>query len=66
MNKIILVFKGMLFYITFLFSIFFFLGVDSIYDKGLFLPFIGVEILLIALCKRVISKEEMEKLTFTK
>lgn len=66
MIKIILVLKGVLLYITFFFTLIFMMGVDSIYDQGLFLPFIGVEILLVALCKRVINKKEMEKLTFTK
>lgn len=51
MNKIILVLRGMLYIITFLFTLIFFLGVDSIYDKGLFLPFIGIEALLIGSCK---------------
>lgn len=66
MNKVILTLKGVLLYITFFFTLIFVMGVDSIYDKGLFLPFIGVEILLIALCKRVINEKEAKKLTFTK
>lgn len=66
MNKVILFLKGMLLYITFFFTLIFVMGVDSIYDQGLFLPFIGVEILLVALCKRVINEDEIEKLTFTK
>lgn len=66
MNKVILALKGMLLYITFFFTLIFMMGVDSIYDQGLFLPFIGVEILLIALCKRTISENEVKKLTFTK
>lgn len=66
MSKVILFFKGMLLYITFFFTLIFMMGVDSIYDQGLFLPFVGVEILLIALCKRTISENEVKKLTFTK
>lgn len=66
MKTIKLIIKGMLLYITFFFTLIFMMGVDSIYDQGLFLPFIGVETLLIALCKRTISENEVKKLTFTK
>lgn len=66
MNKVILALKGVLLYITFFFTFIFMMGVDSIYDKGLFLPFIGIEILLVASCKRSINENEIKKLTFTK
>lgn len=66
MNKVILFLKGVLLYITFFFTLIFMMGVDSIYDKGLFLPFIGIEILLVASCKRSINENEIKKLTFTK
>lgn len=66
MNKVILTLKGVLLYITFFFTLIFMMGVDSIYDKGLFLPFIGIEILLVASCKRSINENEIKKLTFTK
>lgn len=66
MSKVILFLKGVLLYITFFFTLIFMLGVDSIYDQGLFLPFIGIEFLLIASCKRTINENEVKKLTFTK
>lgn len=61
-----LIFKGILFYITFLFTLFFMLGVDSIMDNGIFLHFMIVEMILVLTCTNIISKDELYKITFSK
>lgn len=66
MKTIKLIIKGVLFYITLFFSIFFFLGVDSIYDNGLFFIFCAVELILVLLCRIFISKRDLYIITFSK
>lgn len=66
MRTIKLIIKGVLFYITLLFSIFFFLGVDSIMDNGLFFTFCAVELILVLLCRIFISKRDLYKITLSK
>lgn len=66
MRTIKLIIKGVLFYITFLFSIFFFLGVDSIMDNGLFFIFCAIELILVLLCRIFISKRDLYKITLNK
>lgn len=66
MKTIKLIFKGVLFYITFLFTLFFMLGVDSIMDNDIFLQFMIVEMILVLTCTNIISKDELYKITFSK
>lgn len=66
MKTIKLIIKGVLFYTTLLFSILFISGVDSIYDSGYFIPALIINIVLIVLCYKLISIEDLDLLTLNK
>lgn len=64
--KIILILKGVLLYVTLLFTAFFICGVDSIYDNGYFIHCIVIIAVLFLLCYKFISIKDVETITFTK
>ena len=66
MKTIKLIIKGVLFYTTLLFSILFISGVDEIYDAGYFIPALIINIVLIVLCCKLISTEDLDLLTLNK
>lgn len=66
MKTIKLIIKGVLFYTTLLFSILFISGVDTIYDTGYFIPALIINIVLIVLCCKLISTEDLDLLTLNK
>ena len=66
MKTIKLIIKGVLFYTTLLFSILFISGVDAIYDAGYFIPALIINIVLIVLCYKLISIEDLDLLTLNK
>lgn len=66
MKTIKLIIKGVLFYTTLLFSILFISGVDEIYDAGYFIPTLIINIVLIVLCCKLISTEDLDLLTLNK
>ena len=66
MKTIKLIIKGVLFYTTLLFSILFVSGVDAIYDAGYFIPALIINIVLIVLCCKLISTEDLDLLTLNK
>ena len=66
MKTIKLIIKGVLFYTTLLFSILFISGVDKIYDAGYFIPALIINIVLIVLCCKLISIEDLDLLTLNK
>lgn len=66
MERLKLIFKGVLLWVTALVVTFFVSGVDSIYDSGLFIHSIIVCVALCYACYRLISEEEFEIITFSK
>lgn len=58
--------KGVLLYITFIVCMLAVGGIDSLYDNGYFFETILVVGGLIYLCKKIISEEEFEILSFDK
>lgn len=66
MEKLKLILKGALLWVTALAVTFFVSGVDSIYDSGLFIHSITVCAALCYACYRLISEEELEIITFSK
>lgn len=66
MKTIKLIFKGILFYTTIIIISLFISGIDSIYDNGYFLYAIGIITLLIYVCYKVITKEELNILLGSK
>lgn len=66
MNKIKLIIKGILLYVTIFAIILLVTGIDSICENGYFIYSILICILLCYACYKSISKEEAEILTFTK
>ena len=56
--------KGLLFYITIISLVLTVLSIDSLYDKGYLFIQIPLLILLVFICSKVISKEDMKKLLF--
>ena len=66
MKTIKLIIKGVLFYTTLLFSILFISDVDEIYDAGYFIPALIINIVLIVLCCKLISTEDLDLLTLNK
>lgn len=61
--KIKLILKGLLLWITVLIIMLFMSGVDSIYDNGYFIHLIAICAILCFTCYKLISKEELEKIT---
>lgn len=64
--KIKLILKGMLLYATAFAVLFLIMGIDSVLDKGYFIPFFTVCTVLCYTSYRLISEEELETLTFYK
>lgn len=62
MKTIKLIFKGTLFYTTIIIISLFISGIDSVYDNGYFLYAIGIITLLIYICYKIITKEELNTL----
>ena len=56
--------KGLLFYITVISFILTVLSIDSLYDKGYLFIQIPLLILLVFICSKIISKEDVKKLLF--
>ena len=56
--------KGLLFYITIISLVLTVLSIDSLYDKGYLFIQIPLLILLIFICSKIISKEDVKKLLF--
>lgn len=65
-DKIKLVFKGILLYITIIVSFLFVGGVDSLYDNGYFTLSVVIVAALIYACYKTISKEDADTLLLTK
>ena len=56
--------KGLLFYITIISLVLTVLSIDSLYDNGYLLIQIPLLILLVLICSKIISKEDVKKLLF--
>lgn len=65
-DKIILVFKGILFYTTFIVCMLSAMGIDDIYDKGYFFADIALCAALIYACYKTLSKEDLDILSLNK
>lgn len=61
-----LIIKGMLLYITILVTLIYMMGIDNIYDNGYFFHGLILVLILIGVCYKTISKEELEMLTLYK
>lgn len=61
-----LIIKGVLLYVTTLVTLLYMMGIDSIYDNGYFIHGLILVAILIGVCYKTISKEELEILTFNK
>lgn len=61
MAKLLL--KGLLLYTAILVIMFFIMGIDSIYDNNITLEWVLTIIVLLILCTRFISKQDLLKLT---
>lgn len=61
-----LIIKSVLLYITTLVTLLYMMGIDSIYDNGYFFHGLILVAILIGVCYKTISKEELEILTFNK
>ena len=66
MKTIKLILKGILLYTTIIAAILYICGVDSIYDNGYFLPATGIVALLIYICYKTITAEEVNILSGNK
>lgn len=58
-----LITKGVLLYVTILVTLLYMMGIDSIYDNGYFFHGLILVLILIGVCYKTISKEELEILT---
>ena len=56
--------KGLLFYITVISLVLTVLSIDSLYDNGYLFIQIPLLILLVFICSKIISKEDVKKLLF--
>ena len=61
-----LIIKGVLLYVTILSVLLYMMGIDSIYDKGWFLHGIVIIGFLVILCRKFISREDIEILTLSR
>ena len=61
-----LITKGVLLYVTILVTLLYMMGLDSIYDNGYFFHGLILVLILIGVCYKTISKEELEILTLNK
>lgn len=66
MERLKLIFKGVLLWVTAFTIAFFVSGVDSIYNSGYFIHYIVACVALCYTCYRLISEEELEIITFSK
>lgn len=66
MKRIKLIFKGILLYITAFAVILFISGMDSIYDNGYFIQSLTAIAVMCYACYKLISEEELEKITMYK
>lgn len=66
MKRIKLILKGMLLYVTAFAVMLFILGVDSIYDNGYFIQSLIAIAVMCYVCYKLISEEELEKITLYK
>ena len=64
MDKFKFIIKGILLWTTAFVTIFFIVGIDSIYDNGYFFHTLAVVIVMILCCHKLISEEEFKKVTF--
>ena len=58
-----LIIKGILLYTTILVILFFFMGIESIFDHKIIIEWITIILLLIVLCYKYITKEELKTLS---
>ncbi len=61
-----LIIKGVLLYVTTLVTLLYMMGIDSIYDNGYFFHGLILVLILIGVCYKTISKEELEILTLSR
>ena len=61
-----LIIKGVLLYVTTLVTLLYMMGIDSIYDNGYFFHGLILALILIGVCYKTISKEELEILTLSR
>lgn len=61
-----LIIEGVLLYVTTLVTLLYMMGIDSIYDNGYFLHGLILVLILIGVCYKTISKEELEILTLSR
>lgn len=59
-----LFFKGVLLYVTLLICMLTAMGIDSLYDQGYFIWAVIIVAGLIYWCKKIITKEELDILSF--
>ena len=64
MNKLKLILKGIMLWLTAFVTILFITGMDSIYDNGYFLQVLAAVVVMILCCCKLISEEEFKKVTF--
>ena len=64
MNKFKFIIKGMLLWTTGFVTMFFIVGIDSIYDNGYFFQTLIAIVVMIFCCHKLISEEEFKKVTF--
>lgn len=64
--KVKLILKGILLYTTIILSLFFVIGIDSIYDKSFFVEYLVAIVSLIYACSKVITEKEYAKIMFIK
>ncbi len=61
-----LIIKDVLLYVTTLVTLLYMMGIDNIYDNGYFFHGLILVAILIGVCYKTISKEELEILTLSR
>lgn len=61
-----LIIKGVLLYVTILVALLFVMSIDSLYVNGFFFHVLVLMLILISVCYKTISKEELEILTLSR
>lgn len=64
MNKIKLIIKGMMVWVTILSTLLFIAGIDSIYDNGYFFQTLIAVMTMCYACFKFVSKEEYKRIMF--
>ena len=64
MNKIKLIIKGMIVWVTILSTLLFIAGIDSIYDNGYFFQTLIAVMTMCYACFKFVSKEEYKRIMF--